>query len=93
MGVLGHISFIGSAFCLGMGRSVGGLGWAIGMDGGWWAAGILFACNELRTWEILAVVVVRMRHDACARVRFLRRCFLFFIFWLCPFLVCCFFFV
>lgn len=33
-------------------RSVGGLGWAIGMDG-WWVAGFLSACNESRGWEIL----------------------------------------
>lgn len=55
-------------------------------------ADILFACNELLSWEVLGMeelatweeemnmAVVRMRHDACACVRFLRRCLFFFLF-------------
>lgn len=60
MGVLGHISFVGSG-CFGFwicNGSVGrwsGLGNRHGGVVGGWVVGILFACNELRTWEILVV--------------------------------------
>lgn len=64
----------------------------------------LFACNELRGgkycgWRTcdakrrmnIVTLVVRMRHDACACVRFLRRhCFFFFSFFV---LSCVLFFV
>ena len=54
----------------------------------WWREELATREREMN----MAVVVVRMRHDACACVRFLRRCFFLFYFLALPFSCVLFFF-